>query len=90
MSNKITINIINAFTDAGEGGNPAGVVYPADEFSSEVKQRIAAKTPVLLKKKMKMDVMGNARTHLVLVLPLATFLPCPSKPSWYSMTMQFS
>lgn len=43
MSNKITINVINAFTDAGEGGNPAGVVYPADEFSNEVKQKIAAK-----------------------------------------------
>ena len=43
MFNKITINIINAFTDAGEGGNPAGVVYPADEFSNEVKQKIAAK-----------------------------------------------
>ncbi|HNO86614.1 MAG TPA: PhzF family phenazine biosynthesis isomerase, partial [Anaerolineales bacterium] len=43
MTNKITINIINAFTDAGEGGNPAGVVYPADEFTKEDKQKIAAK-----------------------------------------------
>lgn len=43
MPNQITIHIVNAFTDAGEGGNPAGVVYPADELSNETKQAIATK-----------------------------------------------
>jgi len=43
MSKKITVQIVNAFTDAGEGGNPAGVVYPADELSNETKQAIATK-----------------------------------------------
>lgn len=46
MPNKITVQIVNAFTDAGEGGNPAGVVYPADELSNEIKQAIATKVGI--------------------------------------------
>lgn len=39
----VEINIINAFTKNGEGGNPAAVVLEADRFSAEQKQAIAAK-----------------------------------------------
>ncbi|KFI06461.1 PhzF family phenazine biosynthesis protein [Massilia sp. BSC265] len=36
-----TVNIVNAFVDAAEGGNPAGVVLDADALSSGEKLRIA-------------------------------------------------
>jgi len=36
-----TVNIVNAFVDGGEGGNPAGVVLDADTLSREDKLRIA-------------------------------------------------
>lgn len=42
MSN-ITVNVVNAFIDSGRGGNPAGVVVDAQKFSTEQKQRIAAR-----------------------------------------------
>ena len=38
---EIAINIINAFTTGGKGGNPAAVVLDADDLSSEHKQQIA-------------------------------------------------
>lgn len=38
---KITAKIINAFSVNGTGGNPAGVVLNADNFSNEQKQQIA-------------------------------------------------
>ena len=40
---KIEIQIINAFIDGESGGNPAGVVLDADEFSAMQKLKIAAK-----------------------------------------------
>lgn len=36
-----TVNIVNAFVDAGEGGNPAGVVLDADPLTPADKLRIA-------------------------------------------------
>lgn len=39
---KIDVHKINAFSIHGEGGNPAGVVFDADQFSSQEKQEIAA------------------------------------------------
>ena len=39
----IEIQIINAFIDGEGGGNPAGVVLDADEFSARQKSKIAAK-----------------------------------------------
>lgn len=39
---QVEINIINAFTKDGSGGNPAAVVLEADRFSAEQKQAIAA------------------------------------------------
>jgi PhzF family phenazine biosynthesis protein len=41
MADKVTVNIINAFTDSGTGGNPAGVVYPADSLTNQIKQKVA-------------------------------------------------
>lgn len=38
----IEVQIVNAFVDNGEGGNPAGVVLEAHAYSTEQKQRIAA------------------------------------------------
>jgi len=38
---KIEVNIINAFTKNGKGGNPAAIVLNADKLTSEQKQRIA-------------------------------------------------
>ncbi|WP_256010311.1 PhzF family phenazine biosynthesis protein [Desertivirga xinjiangensis] len=38
---QIAINILNAFTTGGRGGNPAAVVLDADDLSSEQKQQIA-------------------------------------------------
>lgn len=38
----ITVHIVNAFVDAGEGGNPAGIVLDADELCEEDMQAIAA------------------------------------------------
>jgi PhzF family phenazine biosynthesis protein len=38
----VTINVVNAFVDAGKGGNPAGVVLDADSITNETKQGIAA------------------------------------------------
>jgi PhzF family phenazine biosynthesis protein len=40
---EIEIQIINAFIDGESGGNPAGVVLDADEFSARQKSKIAAK-----------------------------------------------
>lgn len=39
---EVTVQVVNAFVDGGEGGNPAGVVLEAQRFSQEEKQRIAA------------------------------------------------
>jgi PhzF family phenazine biosynthesis protein len=38
-----TVNVVNAFVDAGNGGNPAGVVLDGNSFSDEEKQLISAK-----------------------------------------------
>lgn len=38
---KINVKVINAFSIDGKGGNPAGVVFGADEISNETKQAIA-------------------------------------------------
>lgn len=38
---KIEVNIINAFSVGNTGGNPAGVVFNADQLSSTQKQKIA-------------------------------------------------
>lgn len=40
---KIQINIVNAFSANNSGGNPAGIVFNADQLSNEQKQQIAAK-----------------------------------------------
>ena len=40
---EIVVQIINAFIDGESGGNPAGVVLDADEFSAIQKLEIAAK-----------------------------------------------
>lgn len=39
---NIDIPIINAFVDESKGGNPAGVVLEAQQYSQDQKQRIAA------------------------------------------------
>ena len=39
----IQVQIVNAFTDNGVGGNPAGVVVDADELTTEQKLSVAAK-----------------------------------------------
>ncbi len=43
---NINVKIVNAFTDAGSGGNPAGVVFPADHLTNEMKQQVAARVGV--------------------------------------------
>jgi len=40
---KINVKIVNAFSLNGNGGNPAGVVFDADQFSNYEKQIIAKK-----------------------------------------------
>lgn len=40
---KIVIQVVGAFTDDGQGGNPAGVVLQSERFSQTQKQLIAAK-----------------------------------------------
>jgi PhzF family phenazine biosynthesis protein len=40
---KIQVFVVNAFTDNGQGGNPAGVVLDADELDAEQKLSIASK-----------------------------------------------
>ncbi len=40
---NVTIAIVDAFIDGGEGGNPAGVVLDADDLSASQKRAIAAK-----------------------------------------------
>lgn len=37
----VSVMVVNAFTFNGEGGNPAGVVLNADQYSQEEKQEIA-------------------------------------------------
>jgi PhzF family phenazine biosynthesis protein len=39
---EIQVHIVNAFTDNGAGGNPAGVVVDADDLNPQQKLRIAA------------------------------------------------
>lgn len=41
---KVTIHIVNAFTEAGNGGNPAGIVLEADTLDTSMKQSIASRT----------------------------------------------
>lgn len=38
---KVSVMVVNAFTFNGEGGNPAGVVLNADQYSNAEKQEIA-------------------------------------------------
>lgn len=42
-SQKIEVQILNAFVDNNKGGNPAGVVLNADNLTNEQKLKIAAK-----------------------------------------------
>jgi PhzF family phenazine biosynthesis protein len=42
----INVQIVNAFTDAGEGGNSAGVALNAERLTQKMKQKIAAKVGV--------------------------------------------
>jgi len=42
----IEVLIINAFVDAGEGGNPAGVILNAERFTQDEKLKIAAQIGV--------------------------------------------
>lgn len=46
MDRKIEVQIINAFVDNEKGGNPAGVVFNADNLTNEEKLKIAAKIGV--------------------------------------------
>lgn len=39
---KIDVNVVNAFIDGDEGGNPAGIVLDADHLSTPQKQAVAA------------------------------------------------
>lgn len=39
---KVEVQIVNAFVDNDKGGNPAGVVLNADDFTNEEKLKIAA------------------------------------------------
>jgi PhzF family phenazine biosynthesis protein len=39
---KIDVNVVNAFIDGDEGGNPAGIVLDADYLTTRQKQHIAA------------------------------------------------
>jgi PhzF family phenazine biosynthesis protein len=39
---KIDVQVVNAFTDGNEGGNPAGIVLDADHLNTKQKQNIAA------------------------------------------------
>lgn len=39
---KVVVPIVNAFVDGDSGGNPAGVVLNADQYTQDEKQRIAA------------------------------------------------
>lgn len=41
---KVTVHIVNAFTEAGNGGNPAGIVLDADTLDNTMKQSIASRT----------------------------------------------
>ncbi|NUS59409.1 MAG: PhzF family phenazine biosynthesis protein [Lysobacter sp.] len=56
----IDVHTVNAFTDAGAGGNPAGVVLDADALTKADKQRIAAE-------------VGFAETAFVSRSDIATF-----------------
>ncbi|WP_046006551.1 PhzF family phenazine biosynthesis protein [Pseudoalteromonas rubra] len=38
---QINVHLVNAFTERGKGGNPAGVVLNADGLTDEQKQAIA-------------------------------------------------
>ncbi|MTI10002.1 PhzF family phenazine biosynthesis protein [Curvivirga aplysinae] len=40
---QVEVSIVNAFVDKEKGGNPAGIVLQADQFSQSEKQEIAAK-----------------------------------------------
>jgi PhzF family phenazine biosynthesis protein len=40
---NIELQVIHAFSMNSEGGNPAGVVFQADELSNQTKQAIATK-----------------------------------------------
>jgi PhzF family phenazine biosynthesis protein len=39
---KIDVQVVNAFIEGGQGGNPAGVVLDADHLTASQKQQIAA------------------------------------------------
>ena len=57
---SIDVHTVNAFTDTGSGGNPAGVVLDADALTQADKQRIAAE-------------VGFAETAFVSRSDIATF-----------------
>ena len=40
---KIKVQVVNAFSIDGTGGNPAGIVFNADELTGEQKQAVASK-----------------------------------------------
>ncbi|WP_282131439.1 PhzF family phenazine biosynthesis protein [Pseudoalteromonas aliena] len=41
---KVEVAIVNAFTDGGKGGNPAGVVINADSLNESQKLAVAKKS----------------------------------------------
>lgn len=38
---QVKVNVLNAFSINNTGGNPAGIVFDADQYSNETKQKIA-------------------------------------------------
>ena len=41
---KVTVNVMNAFSIGSTGGNPAGIVFNADDFPNDLKQLIAKRS----------------------------------------------
>src|SRR4051794_22793523 len=39
---RVSVEVVHAFVDGGQGGNPAGLVLDGDALSPEERQRVAA------------------------------------------------
>lgn len=71
---QLTISVIQAFVDAGRGGNPAGVVLNADVCDRATRQRIA--TQVGLSETAFVSASSTADYRLEFFTPVRQIAQC--------------
>jgi hypothetical protein len=90
-SKQIEVQILNAFVDNNEGGNPAGVVLNADHLTNDQKLKIAKKKMGFQKLLLFQDQKLPALNWIFLPLPVKLLIagmpPLQHSPIYHSQVL---